>query len=771
MRKSKVSRFTRRTKPLDLGILLTITACHISSTLSFTLAPSPIQTPKKDTLVVPSVHVKPLFLSSSNHHHEALPSTYDQHLPASLRGEAVRSALRSDRGVCFDFTSRETPQTNVGVVTVNGKGTLHFLNSKLTSTFPKINGDPTRVIIGDKTRRAPYEIIVEVGQASESCLLTGKGRLIDKLRVGLFPQLNEDGTSSWQATLITSPGHAGSQLFDRLDPYVFPMDQIHLTNLCKNVDDTRKDEATKNQRLGTKLDTKVLTLAATDLDIAKASLIRSMELLLPALGLTSQDIESMTLFPKDTTECIRLTSTNVDTEEIIQITILQDSFLPQCIAKGYTLIIEQEQGGSDSKDGESLSFGERLWKRYTSFDNTNGPVELGPLEYDTLRIEGGQAGFGFEMMGDGNGSDSVACSNGTEGGDNKSGFKVKSSPLELHMKDLVDVTKGCYQGQEGIASLMKNKRGIPRTLYCVHLPEGNNVYNDGRKDTEEYSNHDNPNRVSNLTKNPRVGDKLYVLGSNEQISVGTITSVAEQGGTSQPETVGLVMVRREQTIRNKMKKMGLDLELEDSMFDEQDGMFYPPPMDGLQGLEVILEGSFTQGVLRAIPSRRLPRDQNLFEAETWGQSRNDSLGSEDSGETFSPGIIEVPENFEDISNGQDLDDEAIDIQSVELEEIALREDEGAEELEEAIKAATIAAEEAKRKAEKLEMLKERAELAMAKRKEKRESMQKIKEKDREDEMKKEIDATETKRKAEKLEMLKKQAEAVMEARRKKKLQQ
>ena len=97
--------------------------------------------------------------------------------------------------------------------------------------------------------------------------------------------------------------------------------------------------------------------------------------------------------------------------------------------------------------------------------------------------------------------------------------------------------------------------------------------------------------------------------------------------------------------------------------------------------------------------------------------------------------------------------------------------EGAEELEEAIKAATIAAEEAKRKAEKLEMLKERAELAMAKRKEKRESMQKIKEKDREDEMKKEIDATETKRKAEKLEMLKKQAEAVMEARRKKKLQQ
>ena len=38
-----------------------------------------------------------------------LPSSYDTNLPATLRGEAVRSALRSNRGVCLNFTSDANP--------------------------------------------------------------------------------------------------------------------------------------------------------------------------------------------------------------------------------------------------------------------------------------------------------------------------------------------------------------------------------------------------------------------------------------------------------------------------------------------------------------------------------------------------------------------------------------------------------------------------------------------------------------------------------------
>ena len=43
--------------------------------------------------------------SSIEEHQQLLSSAYDRNLPAALVGEAVRSALRSDRGICFDFTT------------------------------------------------------------------------------------------------------------------------------------------------------------------------------------------------------------------------------------------------------------------------------------------------------------------------------------------------------------------------------------------------------------------------------------------------------------------------------------------------------------------------------------------------------------------------------------------------------------------------------------------------------------------------------------------
>ena len=46
-----------------------------------------------------------------------------------MRGEAVRSALRSPNGVCIDYTS--TNQFGVGVVKVDGKGVQSFLEGKV----------------------------------------------------------------------------------------------------------------------------------------------------------------------------------------------------------------------------------------------------------------------------------------------------------------------------------------------------------------------------------------------------------------------------------------------------------------------------------------------------------------------------------------------------------------------------------------------------------------------------------------------------------------
>ena len=43
--------------------------------------------------------------------------------------------------------------------------------------------------------------------------------------------------------------------------------------------------------------------------------------------------------------------------------------------------------------------GSKIWNVCTTESNINGPVELGALEYETLRIEGCEPGFGFEMTG------------------------------------------------------------------------------------------------------------------------------------------------------------------------------------------------------------------------------------------------------------------------------------------------------------------------------------------------------------------------------------
>ena len=188
---------------------------------------------------------------------------------------------------------------------------------------------------------------------------------------------------------------------------------------------------------------------------------------------------------------------------------------------------------------------------------------------------------------------------------------MKVGPLELHLNHIVDEQKGCYQGQEGVAAMLKNKRGLPQLLYSVIFPEEDNFYDNETSDEEEYSNHDSPNRVRNKTSLPKVGDVLYVLGSNLKIKVGTVSSVAERGGTSLSETVRLTLVRRSDGILKKMREMDLEIERNDFMGIDMDcdgeggpsmdgnfgsGIIYPPPMDPLDGLDVVLGNGLTRGV-------------------------------------------------------------------------------------------------------------------------------------------------------------------------------
>jgi hypothetical protein len=128
------------------------------------------------------------------------------------------------------------------------------------------------------------------------------------------------------------------------------------------------------------------------------------------------------------------------------------------------------------------------------------------------------------------------------------------------------------------------------------------------------------------------------------------------------------------------------------------GILEPPLIDPLDGLEVIIKGSYTMGALRIIPSRRWTRGQNMFDQTI--QSSNIKLNDDydDNGSTI--GFIDVmselasPSDSNNMNNNNDMDEE---------EELKKTQEEAAEAAM-AAEAANANA-NAQQKADKTELLK------------------------------------------------------------------
>lgn len=453
-----------------------------------------------------------------------LPSVFDvTNTPAGMRGEAVRSAIRSGRCIAWDLGGTPLQQ---GWIKVEGKGTLDFLNNKLSQTFSS-----------------------KGQQYTEGCLLNAKGRVVDRIGAAIL--------SSDCAYMLTSPGHAGSTLFQRLDPLVFPMDRVSL----RDCSDTAK----------------IITLASTKLEHAQKAIETYVVPLLK--------IKTPWSFPVEN-KCAHF-----ELASGALITILPTAILPETAVSGYTIVLE------DNND----ILGRTLWNNLIGEQSPNGPVEIGALEFDTLRIEGGMPLFGQELLGASKDPNAM----------------TPAGPLELHWENLVDMNKGCYLGQEGVASMVKSPRGPPRLLYQVIFDYEGNVFN-----TESEGDRGD---VENLTKLPEVGSDLFVLGSQNEINVGTLTSIAEPSGTGDPNMQGLALVRRADSILKAMRERGLEIDrslgkepfADDPLWNGGNvnvgsAIVQPPPMDPLDGVEVVVKDTFTVGVLRCIPSRRYRRGQNMF---------------------------------------------------------------------------------------------------------------------------------------------------------------
>lgn len=503
-----------------------------------------------------------------------LSSSFPPGTPAGLRGEAIRSALRSGRCVGWKLQGR-------GVVRVEGEGTVDFLNGKLSQT------------IGSEGY-------------FEACILTPKGWMIDEIGIAMV--------NSELAFLIPSPRHSPQSLYQLLDKYVFPLDKVEITSMEASSD--------------------MFTLASVSVqDIQKCF----TKLIVPELSLEGKAADLKPLAGRNACSRVSLSTTSESS-----LLIIPSSGLNVSAGPGYTFIFL-----------EATSCCDDVWNYLISEECEEGPVEAGALEHDTLRIESGTPGYGMEMN----------CDN----------YRV--TPVSLHLN--VDAEKGCYMGQEGVASVLKNPRGAPRTLYHVIFDDDLNVYN---YQSEGEFVAKRTDKVENLTRLPQVGDSLYVLGSNEGIAVGTITSVAEPSSTGDKNIVTLALIRRADSIRRQMADIGIAMPVRPL---GEKGEVLPPPFDTLDGVEVIIGGTFTVGRLAMLPGRA-----------------NKRLYADD-----------VPHFVDDFLKNSDIPDAVV--LSHPVKKTSNKDIE--QQLVKARAEAEAAAAEAERKKQKMEMLQKRAEQAIARR--------------------------------------------------------
>jgi folate-binding Fe-S cluster repair protein YgfZ len=658
-----------------------------------------------------------VLFSASNEPVNGLASSYPEGTPPGLRGEAIRSALRSGKCLAYQWRNHvEEGPLDCGLVQIQGPGTRAFLHSKLTRSFVK--GAPTR----------------ETSSSFQSaCLLNGKGQVVDTVHVAFVATLSDEVTEE-EAFVLTSPGHSSTALFNRLDPFVFPLDRVALTD-CSPATNSASS-LSESKRGGS-----VFTLAAADraplqelFDRAIVPEIKKWMMMRSEDGDEDKDfrIELPTTGGNDAAALLRSRATspsrrprasasdgpNDATGPSSSLLIVPYSHLPDCAAVGYTFYLWDDD--DDNHDGSSSRVGSAMWQKL--MDDADGPIHVGPLEWETLRIEAGLPRYGCEITGGLKSSSKKKTSAnpllGKTMGDanddlaelaspTSSAKITPASPLELHLEDTVDLEKGCYLGQEGVASVLKNPRGPPRTLYQVVFDDEFNHYDGDVGDDDE--GEAGAMGDDNLTRAPASGDALFVLGSNEEISAGKLTSVAEPGGTGEAVTVGLALVPRADSVLKRMADRGLTIR-EGTARDAGSPSPVPRRTFPLDGLEVIVGGTFTVGRLQAVPAFRYLQSENMF-------LDNPTESYEEEPQRWNPIRLE-PDEADSSSNESSPDPWESDAPASVATE-STETDDSSKELEEAQAAAAAA--EAKRKAEKMELLRKRAEEALAKRRSKKNS--------------------------------------------------
>lgn len=636
-------------------------------------------------------------------------------IPAGLRGEAIRSALRM-KTVGWTWSDKEKDDC---IVEISGPGVIDFLNAQFASKFDN-SAIPTTAAI---TTNTPFASAASFFRTT--CWLTRKGRVVDMIQIGIV--------SSNRAFLRAS-SYNNQDFANRLETFIFPMDRVQIKRIhhcfavgvlstqISHIQNVWTNLIVPNLSLSLEQQQQIMQCLPTDPN-------QSILIPIPTTATpTNHRLEPPSSSSSSTTSSnnnktnIRILANDEREEEQEEETLLlwvlpSCGLLPSVAGWGYTWVFlsppSKEEMVSTTKTNHSPNqpppqtihahtLGSRIWKFLISDACPDGPVPVGPLEYESLRIETGTPRMGFEMTGAGNIRTTREKYNNNNDEDdsqpsqtpnsNSNNRLMPASPLELHLVPaFVDVDKGCYLGQEGVASMLRNPRGPPRSLYQVVFA---NEYN-------HFDDHNNKKKVL-----PAPGDTLFVLGSNESIPVGVITSVAEPNSTTGGQCIlALALISRSDSILRAMSSMNITISSSMQISSRNEKEDAGVVLDPLDGLEVIVENSTVVGQLQTVPARKFP---NL--------SRNGIFDDSNNVQPTATDYLQSPENKRKNTKEEVLQGSSSTPSSSSAVMETTRSENQADKDDD-----DLLEREANRKAEKMKILQQRAQEAMARRKAKKQT--------------------------------------------------
>ena len=187
-----------------------------------------------------------------------LPTAFPD-IPAGLRGEAVRNAIRKELGVGNNNLNNGRGillplHTSTQLVKLHGLGVSSFVQGKFTcsafSSSSSSSSSSLSVLSHASSSNSSSSSNIDSGvensiiykdcDVKDACWLTNKGKVVDTLKIAYFGSLQEAYLLTSYCADSNSSASSSSHskfpynMYDLLDKTVFPLDQVTLTDLTKS---------------------------------------------------------------------------------------------------------------------------------------------------------------------------------------------------------------------------------------------------------------------------------------------------------------------------------------------------------------------------------------------------------------------------------------------------------------------------------------------------------------------------------------------------------